>query len=112
MLLVAHMKYLLQQPATPAGLKLQLLEQIERAEDWYLTNDMIQTIQEMGPDEIAIYDQARSLDREGDHGKNSYPVLVKSWDLFCRLNPSFNKAIRLKVEKLINLGKSRRKEIQ
>jgi hypothetical protein len=100
MLWAAYAKRALQYEM-PAGKRLQLLEKLNSLTDDYFAPEMLAIIEPMCDTEIAMVNEARSLDREDDRiGQASFEVLT-SWRVFGhfrRLNPSYLAAIKLREQ--------------
>jgi len=83
------------------GKRLKLLELLNSLTDNWLTPEMLAIIAPASDTEMAMVNEARSLDREDDRlGQASFDVLT-SWRVFKhfrRLNPSFMAAIKLRQQ--------------
>jgi hypothetical protein len=77
----------------PAGTKLQLLEQLTTLSHDWLTAKMIEHVEPMDDVSAQMWEEAKSLDRQSDHGASSYKAIVQRFRHFCQLNPSLEKAI-------------------
>jgi hypothetical protein len=98
MLIAAYTKRVLQYEM-PTADRLQFLEKLNGLTDLYFTPEMLALIEPMSDTEIAMVNEARSLDPEDDRlGRASFNVLT-SWRVFGhlrRLNPSYLAAMKLR----------------
>jgi hypothetical protein len=79
-----------------AGLRLRLLEGLNGMTDIYLRPEMLVMIEPICDTGYKIWEEAKTLDREGDKGCASYKVLTspRVFDHLTTLNPSILAALR------------------
>jgi hypothetical protein len=98
LLVIAYIKHAIERTKMERAERAFLLEKLNALPDGSLTVEMLATIQPMSDTEVAIYQEARSLDPKDDKcGEASFKMLtnLRVFSHFINLNPSLLTAIKM-----------------